>query len=148
MAEPKQEPKEEPESPPTADPALKEELEKASGEAASLKEQLEKATGDLTGLTTKNEELTKELDTVKEERKSARDIRGVLVDQPQRPSGATTMSPPSPFTRSLRYRVALSAASSGERPRSTASQVQCASTSLMTDSPWPVHETAAERSSA
>lgn len=81
MAEPKEEPKEEPEMPPTPDPALKEELEKASGEAASLKEQLEKATGDLTGLTTKNEELTKELDTVKEERKSAREALGEALHQ-------------------------------------------------------------------
>jgi hypothetical protein len=83
MAEPGQEsePKEEPERPPTTDPALKGGLEKLSAEAASLKEQLEKATGDLASLTTKNEELTKELETVKEERKSAREALGEALHQ-------------------------------------------------------------------
>ncbi|KAE9368798.1 hypothetical protein N431DRAFT_494177 [Stipitochalara longipes BDJ] len=91
----KEAPKEEPDIPPIPDPILKEELEKATGEAASLKEQLEKATGDIAGLTTTNEELTKaneeltkakdelvkELDGVKEERKSAREALGEALHQ-------------------------------------------------------------------
>jgi hypothetical protein len=65
-----------------------EELEKLSGDLASLttanqelKDQFEKVSGELASLTTTNEELNKEVDALKEDRKSAREALGVALHQ-------------------------------------------------------------------